>query len=140
MYRRTMLERVRAGEQIEDAIHLLRRPKQARRSEHHTAPCVRGIDSAEIDRRAFARPRPFDGRAVHLQAAHSRSLRSGIQLELILKGERSGDKGTGDDGAVAFHGKAAVDGKAWVTRRVLAGDVHRGVFERGFERVDTLAG
>ena len=71
---------------------------------------VHGIDAGEIRGGALPCPGAIDRGAVNLQTSDARALAGGIQLYFILQRQGPGDQRSGNDGAVATHRKAAIDG------------------------------
>ncbi len=134
---RAMLQGVRAGEQVEDAIDLLRGPEDTGRGEHHAAMRFRRIDSREIDGGALAGVSPVDGRVVDLQAPDAGALGGRVQFDFIVNGEGPGDQGPGDHRAVAAHREAAVNRQPRMARGVFPGDRVGRMLERGAQIVET---
>jgi hypothetical protein len=105
-----MLQRTCGREQVKNTIDLPGGIKPARRRQNHSTARLGKFDTGEIHGRALARMCAFDGNAMHLEAADAGADTGGIQLHFIVNRKSSRDQCACDYGAMAAHGKAAIDG------------------------------
>src|SRR5579883_1325136 len=135
-----MLQRLRRGQKIETRVDLAGGFENAGWRENHAAPGVGRFNAAKIHGGALAGAGLIDGMVVNFQAANFGALACRVKLDFIVELEAAGDESAGDDGAVAFDRKAAIDGKARPCGSALALDFFRALVERGAELIEPGAG
>ena len=119
VHRRAVLQRFRRGQKLEPAIHLL----TARNTPGSESASPRANSAGSMSARFTAVRWPATARSalapMHLDAAHAQPPPRGVQLHLLLPGDRARDQRAGGHRAEAFHRKHAVDGQAEMAGRIL---------------------
>ena len=106
--------------------------KSIRRGESHAAFECGVLDAGEIYGGALACGGARGGFSAGLHAADAENLARREKFDLIVGADAAGDESAGDDGAEAFDGEGAIDGKTEWARCVFADGLCCGGVEFAF--------
>ena len=89
MDRGSVLQRLGRSEQLEPAVELTRRVKNAGRGQRHSPADFQRLDARDVERGALSGHRARDRRAVDLNAAHAQSLARRVKFDFLLERHRA---------------------------------------------------
>src|SRR5579863_8704354 len=140
MHARAIFQRSRRSEKSDARVEAIRRTKDSRRGQHHSAADFLALDSRKIHGRALARNRYRDRLPAGMQAANANAFPRGIHLDFIFGPDNAGNQGACDDGAESFHRKGAVNRQPEMPAGILRRDGLNRAQQLRFQGVYAYAG